>query len=175
VSYRIIGNDTAKAMAWAADKWPETDDGHDWGPFTTLHMENAVGITAVVVYNSYIPKNSIDIHVCAAVAGRWLTRPFLAAVFRYPFEQLGVRRVTARIGANNPKAKKFLESLGFTHEGTIRKGWEPNIDLLVYGLLKEECRFLEPRYNGQTVSTRRARSGRNGKCTDAEQYSDSEQ
>jgi RimJ/RimL family protein N-acetyltransferase len=134
-------------MAWAADKWPETAQGHDWGPHTTLHHENSSGITAVVVYNQYIPPTSIDIHVVASPDGRrWLTRPFLVAVFRYPFEQLGVRRVTARIGANNHKAKRFLESLGFTHEGTIRQGWEPGIDLLIFGLLKGECRFLGRRY-----------------------------
>ena len=146
MSHQIIGNDNTRAMAWAANRWPETSEHHDWGPYTTIHLENEFGITAVVVYNCYQPKNSIDIHVCAAVAGRWLTRPFLAAVFQYPFEQLGVRRVTSRIGADNTKARGFLEALGFQHEGTIRKGWEPDVDLLIYGLLKEECRFLGQEY-----------------------------
>lgn len=141
------------SMEWAKTKWPETSTDVDWGPHNTIHMEKDGCITAVVVYNNYIRANSIDMHVVSSVAGKWLTRPFLATVFAYPFEQLGVRRVTARIGANNPKAEHFLRSLGFTHEGTIRKGWEPNIDLLIYGLLKEECRFLEPRYNGKIVRT----------------------
>jgi RimJ/RimL family protein N-acetyltransferase len=118
-------------------------------------MERGGCITAVVVYNNFIPTNSIDMHVAAVDGGRWLTRPFLAAVFRYPFEQLGVRRVTARIGANNLKARNFLVSLGFTHEGTIRQGWEADTDLLIFGLLKNECKFLGERFNGQAVCTER--------------------
>lgn len=138
---RIVANADAKAMEWAKGRWPDTLPDHDWGPFSTLLLESALGITAVVVYNNYLPTCSIDIH-CASAGGRWLTRPFLAAVFRYPFEQLKVRRVTARIGADNPRARKFLDHLGFMHEGTIRKGWGPNIDLEIFGLLKDECRFL---------------------------------
>ena len=151
----IVPNDTVRAMAWAASRWPETAQNHDWGPHNTIHMERGGCITAVVVYNNFIPTNSIDMHVAAVDGGRWLTRPFLAAVFRYPFEQLGVRRVTARIGANNLKARNFLVSLGFTHEGTIRQGWEADTDLLIFGLLKNECKFLGERFNGQAVCTER--------------------
>lgn len=156
-------------MAWASTRWPDTAQGHDWGPHNTIHLERDGCITAVVVYNSYIRATSIDMHVAASVTGRWLTRPFLAATFKYPFEQLGVRRVTARIGANNPKAKSFLESLGFLHEGTIRKGWEPTVDLLIYGLLKEECRFLGSMCYRKTVSTGRARSCSHSERTGCEQ------
>lgn len=148
---RVVANDNKRAMEWASSRWPQTASDHDWGPHVTLHLENDLGIRAVVVYNNYIPTNSADIH-CAAVDGRWLTRPFLTAVFRYPFEQLKVRRVTARIGANNPKARKFLLHLGFKHEGTIRQGWEPDVDLLVFGLLKNECRFLGEKFLGKAVS-----------------------
>lgn len=154
MAFSIICNDYIRAMTWASTRWPETAQSHDWGLHTTIHAENRFGITAVVVYNQYVPPTSIDMHVVSSLDGRqWLTRPFLAAVFSYPFNQLGVRRVTARIGANNLKAKSFLVNLGFTHEGTIRKGWEPDIDLLVFGLLKEECRFLGPKYNGKTFGS----------------------
>ena len=156
MTHKIVGNDHARAMAWAKDKWPDMAPDHDWGPFTTLHLERGLDITAVVVYNQYILATNIDIHVATLDRGRWLNRSFLHAVFAYPFEQLGVRRVTARIGANNPKARKFLESLGFTHEGTIRQGWEADVDLLVFGLLKNECRFLRDEYSGKTVCPRAA-------------------
>lgn len=169
MAFSVVPNEPKVAMAWAALRWPGTPQDHDWGPHNTIHLERDGCITAVVVYNSYIRATSIDMHVAASVTGRWLTRPFLAATFKYPFEQLGVRRVTARIGANNLKAKHFLESLGFLHEGTIRKGWEPDIDLLIYGLLKEECRFLGHAYNGKTVSTGRARSRRDSERTGCEQ------
>ena len=136
-------------MEWAKHRWPDTLPNHDWGPHSTVLLENRLGITAVVVYNNYLPSCSIDIH-CASAGERWLTRPFLAAVFAYPFEQLGVRRVTARIGADNPKAARFLRHLGFMHEGTIRKGWGPDTDLLIFGLLKDECRFLGEKCHRKT-------------------------
>lgn len=144
----IVSNDKSRALAWTAGKWPNSPRIPDFEPCTTIHLERHCTIQAVVVYNEY-RSGSIDMHICAVPGRRWLTKPFLFACFDYPFNQLGCRRVTARIGANNPEARQFLESLGFTHEGTCREAWEPGLDLLIFGLLKAECRFLEPRYNGK--------------------------
>ena len=82
----------------------------------------------------------------AAVEGRWLIRPFLAAAFRIPFLEWEMRRVGASVAANNAKSMRFVEHLGFVQEGRIREGVGPNVDLLIYGMLKSECRYLEPKY-----------------------------
>jgi ribosomal protein S18 acetylase RimI-like enzyme len=67
----------------------------------------------------------------------------ISAGFSYPFSELGCRRVTVYVASNNAKSRRFVERLGFKQEGTIRQFVDRDIDLLVYGLLREECRWLK--------------------------------
>jgi hypothetical protein len=79
----------------------------------------------------------------AALSGkRWLCKAFLGEGFRYPFEQLGCRRVTGLVPGKNKAAQSFDEHLGFTQEGCARKILPDGDDLIIYGMLREECRFL---------------------------------
>lgn len=71
----------------------------------------------------------------------FLTRGFLRSLARYVFVQLGCERVTGRIPADRPLAAALGKRLGFTHEGTLRRGHNGN-DILIFGMLKEECRWL---------------------------------
>jgi len=68
-----------------------------------------------------------------------MTRAFLRAAFRYPFVQLGCRRVTGYVPAQNLEAQRFDEHLGFRREGLMRHAMEDD-DVIVYGLLREEAR-----------------------------------
>jgi hypothetical protein len=72
-----------------------------------------------------------------------MNRAFLGEGFRYPFEQLGCKRVTGLVPARNEVAARFDEHLGFIYEGRIRQVLPNGDDLLVYGMLREECRFLQ--------------------------------
>lgn len=53
-----------------------------------------------------------------------------------------MRRVGASIASNNINSVRFCEHLGFVVEGRIRQGVSPTVDLLKYGMLKNECRYL---------------------------------
>jgi len=65
------------------------------------------------------------------------------AVFDYIFNQLGCVRCTSITRKSNKRARSFLESLGFVLEGRIRKGYDGVKDGMIYGFLKEECRFIQ--------------------------------
>ena len=65
------------------------------------------------------------------------------AVFEYIFHQLGCKRCTSLTRKSNKRARGFLEALGFRLEGRIRKGFDGVKDALIYGLLAEECRFIQ--------------------------------
>ncbi len=78
----------------------------------------------------------------AADSPRWCSRRILRMAFSIPFEGLGCRRVTARINVHNDKSRRLCEGLGFQLEGLLRKADIDGTDMLIYGLLKEECRFL---------------------------------
>ena len=141
--YRIIGDDAPRALAWANSRFPDTPYEPYWGEWHNAVIHELNGeIIAVVIYNNLYPSNSLDMHVTAKPQSKWLTREFLRTVFAYPFEQLGLRRVNAKVGKNNKAAIRFLKHLGFTHEGTHPEGWDLGVPLLSFGLLKNQCRFL---------------------------------
>lgn len=92
-----------------------------------------------VVYHDY-RKNDIQIS-CASITRRWLCRKFLHAMFFYPFVTLGCDRVTSCIPAKNTHTRRFIESLGFTQEGIMRRGFIED-DCVIYGLLHNECKWI---------------------------------
>lgn len=150
MTYRIIGNERKRGLEWAI---PRLNTIHgDWSGASCLILERGGDITAVAVYNHWYPKNSVEISI-ASVSGRWLTRPFLGAVFRNPFLDWEMRRVGSSIAADNAKSIRFCEHLGFIHEGRIREGAGAGKDLLLYGMLKSECRYLGREFNVETEST----------------------
>ncbi len=93
-----------------------------------------------VVYNQFEAAN-VCAHIGAVEGKNWLTRDFLWAMFDYPFNQLGKRRITALVARKNKGARKFVDNLGFSYEGCLKHYYE-NDNLLVFGLLRENCRFL---------------------------------
>lgn len=115
----------------------------EWGDnFAALVLERDGEIIAAAFFDRYHPRASIDMHIAGSPGRRWLTRDFLAASFRYPFVQLGVRRVGANVAANNSNALRFAKHLGFTLEGLSRDEWAAGIDVVRFGMKKSECRYL---------------------------------
>lgn len=70
----------------------------------------------------------------------WLSRSLLRAVFGYVFGQVGCERITGRIDDTNTVAVEQSKRLGFVLEGTLRNA-HPSGDVLVFGMLKSECRY----------------------------------
>ena len=100
-------------------------------------------IYAVSLYTNFSPNSSIDLTVAAVGGRRWMTRDFLRATFFYPFEQLKVRRIGALVAANNADSLRITKHAGFTLEGIAREAWAPGIDIVCFGMLRHECRFLD--------------------------------
>lgn len=97
-------------------------------------------IVGGVVYSMFT-GNGIMMNV-ASSNRRWLTRTFLRAAFAYPFRQLGCTRVSGLVRVDNVDAQRFDEHLGFVREGLIREGDDDGTDLIMYGMLRRECRWL---------------------------------
>lgn len=126
--FKITREEKFVALGWADDR-----AGH---------------LVAGVVFNDYTGRN-IDMHV--AGVGAWCQPHFFGECFRYPFEQLGVRRVTSRTPADNALALKFVTALGFSREGRVRAALEGDVDLIILGMLREHCRWLGVGKNGWKV------------------------
>lgn len=98
-------------------------------------------IVAAVIFDHWQPP-SISAHIASDGSRRWASAEFLRAIFAYPFGQLGCARITAPMSATNAEARRFVEKLGFELEGRLRKAWPDGSDEAVYGLLKEDCKWL---------------------------------
>jgi hypothetical protein len=87
--------------------------------------------------HDYQPRyNSCEL-TFASDTPTWATRTSIRAMLAYPFEQLGVRRITTVIAESNARAIRVNEHLGFKLEGRCRFGCGHE-DALIFGLLREE-------------------------------------
>lgn len=119
---------------------PTINSAKDYGHFTAIGILQEGAPVAVVVYNGYVGH---DIHMTiASKSKRWANRDILRGLFAYPFLELGCARVTACTQKANRSARKLLEQAGFELEGKQRKGHLGMHDLLYYGMLKNECKWL---------------------------------
>jgi len=99
------------------------------------------GLIAGVVYEGYNGAN-IEMHVAATPGANWLNRQFLWAAFHYPFEQLGLKRVTGVVPAANAHALQFDLKLGFSIEATLKDA-HPTGDVHILRMMRDECRWLK--------------------------------
>jgi RimJ/RimL family protein N-acetyltransferase len=122
---------------WVRQRIPEI--GPSWGEwYQAIGLEEEGKLIAGVVYNLY---SGADIAMHVAGEGRWLRRQFTQAAFGYPFLQLKTRRVTSYTGSRNETSIRLQMGLGFEYEGRMRHAL-PDDDVLIFGLLKEHCRYL---------------------------------
>ena len=112
-----------------------------WGPnYNAMGLVRSGKLVAGLIYNGYEGAN-VNMHIGAIVGAKWLNKEFLFAAFDYPFNELGKRRATAFMASTNKRTIKFVKNLGFVYEGTMPHYYVDD-DAVVYGLLRENCRFL---------------------------------
>lgn len=137
---RIILDERDRLAAWAQARIPHVPSWGEW--CEAIGLERDGELVAVVVYNLFSGAD-IAMHIAAVPGRRWMTRDFLRVAFRYPFVQLGCRRVTGYVPMTNQDALRFDLHLGFKVEGCMREALENGEDVAVLGMLKRECRWFE--------------------------------
>jgi len=116
--------------------------GASWGPCVALGVVRNGVLLGGFVYNNY---RGHDVQLNAAFdRPGWALPQTLRALFNYPFNQMGVARVTAVTGKSNHKARKGLLDLGFSQEGAHRRGLDGIETAISYGMLREQCRWIKP-------------------------------
>ena len=140
----VIYDQQPRILAWVGERIDEDD----FGPGAmAIGLEHNGELISGVVYNMYT-KASICMHVAAIPGKRWMTREYLWRAFAYPFIQLGCNRVTGLVRADNITAQRFDEHIGFKREGLLRKACTDGTDMILYGMLREECRWLGVKKHG---------------------------
>ncbi len=128
-------------------RWAGVRIGASFDPATakgiSVLCENGA---ATVLYTDY---RKVDIRMHVAGVGHWLSRAALSVWFGYPFQELGVRRVTGLVARKNRVARRLNEKLGFVQEGCMRHAMENGDHMILYGMLREDCRWLKESTDGQ--------------------------
>lgn len=135
---RVILDQRDRCAEWARQRIAHVPSWGEW--CEAIGLEDDGELLAVVVYNLYSGAD-IAMHIAAVPGRRWMTREFLRVAFRYPFVQLGCRRVSGYVPASNADALRFDLHLGFVREGVMREALENGEDVIVLGMLEREGRW----------------------------------
>lgn len=132
---RLIFNENERVAHWCKERLPHF---LGWGGgYLAIGYERSGELVGGVVFTLYSHPNI----VMACVLEAPLTRKFLRALFFYPFLQLKCERITLMIDDDNLKSIHLVEHVGFKKEGCMR-GARVGGDVYIYGLIREECRWL---------------------------------
>jgi len=134
-----LTDDAARVRAFCAERLGDAE----WGVSTGIGLERDGVLIAGVVYDRFTGPN-VYAHIAGTPGTQWMTRQFLHAIFSYPFEQLGVARITGEVAASNAEALRLDKHFGFKYEATL-KGVVPSGDLVILVMWKEDCRWLRIR------------------------------
>lgn len=107
-----------------------------FGECSTIAVWRGKELCAVAVYSAC---NGINCEfTLAASTFSWLRRPILKIMAAYPFQQLGCRRMTLLVKAQNARVQNLARRLHFVREGCLREFFPDGDDCHVYGLSRKE-------------------------------------
>jgi RimJ/RimL family protein N-acetyltransferase len=133
----MLTNDKDWVGPWVTDR---TGDDFPGGVTAAIGLiDDNDGLVAGVVYDHY---TEACVTATMAVEKKMLTRKMIRAMFRYPFEQLGVNKIIAYANSANQTAVDIIKKLGFTLEAQVKDVY-PDGDMLILGLVKSDCVWLE--------------------------------
>lgn len=101
-----------------------------------------------VVFSDYRPNDSAWISIYTTDK-HWCTAKCLKQIFGIGFDALHCRRLNALIRADNQNSISLSERCGFVREGKMRSYFADGVDALVFGMLRNECKFINKQYKGE--------------------------
>lgn len=138
MSRTVVYSDPDAMIAWAQERTPGggfRDDARAIG------LESGGVFIAVTVFDTFAPRDCV-MSVAADTERAWLNQEYMRHVAAFPFIRCGFPRISTIVSELNTKAIRFNEHMGLKLEGRKRKAGLDGEDWLLYGLLREECRWL---------------------------------
>lgn len=99
-------------------------------------------LVAVVVYDTFSTTGCF-VHL-ASGARKWMSREFAVVAMTYPFIQCGMARISSMVSARNILSLRFTRQFGWIQEGVMRCAGNDGEDIILFGMLRSECRWLPP-------------------------------
>lgn len=136
---RLVYDDSERVCEWAAARIKHFVG---WGTRpSAIGSELRGELIGAVVYTNFSGKNVWASIVCDAP----ITRRFLYAMFFNPFVRWKCNHISCAIESWNVQSAQLCGHMGFVQEGLIREAAADGGDIVLMGLLKRECRFLDKR------------------------------
>jgi RimJ/RimL family protein N-acetyltransferase/SAM-dependent methyltransferase len=149
-----IFSDAEAMKYWSEPAWVEPDAAVQWVARSRVCMQTGTALCLVLaplsggpivgyinIYAFVSQRAEIGYILDRAAWGKGLMNEALAAVLRYSFDLLKLRRIEADIDPRNERSVLSLERLGFSREGFLRERWEVGgeiSDSVLYGLLARD-------------------------------------
>jgi RimJ/RimL family protein N-acetyltransferase len=136
---RLVYDQDARLIEWACTR----PNHQSFAPGSrAIGLEAPDGrILAAFIYDTFTTRQCF-MHVASDGAKRWASRRFLFHAFAYPFLTCGLARIAAPISERNTSTVRLAEKLGLTREGVWRKCGPDGEDMILFGMLESECRWL---------------------------------
>ncbi len=118
------------------------DDG--WDTETALPSLKDALAAGVYFYDQYDANEDgiSDVTACVFIKNKKAIKPHIVKkLLEYPFNQLGVRRISAMIDEANIEALDQAQRIGFQVEGYKRKMAPDGRRAVMLGLLPEDCPY----------------------------------
>lgn len=97
-------------------------------------------IVAGVVYDHYTGQSISS--TFAVINKTSLRKSFIRAMFEYPFNQLGVKKIINYVSEFNEPSIRLTEKFGFVYETTIKGVYDDGGDMFVYSMTRDQCKWL---------------------------------
>ena|SRR5215471_3205686 len=97
-------------------------------------------VIAAVIFDSFTTHNCF-MHIASDGSKKWMTRHGLHEVFKYAFITAGCERVTLWVEATNADSRALVQGLGFTLEAVLHRAGRDGVDVLIYRMFRQECRY----------------------------------
>jgi RimJ/RimL family protein N-acetyltransferase len=104
-------------------------------------LERDGKMVAAAIYEGFNSQN-VWVHLAAEPGARWMTREYLRYCFHYPFNEMGVKRLSGYVNASNTQARKLNEHFGYQQEAVLRGAAPDGGDVILYVMWRTDCRFL---------------------------------
>jgi RimJ/RimL family protein N-acetyltransferase len=110
------------------------------GPHATFlaRLREDGSIWGCVAYDRFSSHNC-EMHMAGDPG--WVSPAMARHAFRYPFGQLGLARVTGLVASDDDLTLGLDKRMGFREEGRMRQALGPDLDVIILGMLRDECRI----------------------------------
>lgn len=129
----IVRQAPAEHYAWIAER-AQLVIGDQFRALEALDGDRILGM---VGYDAWT-LNACNMHV--ALDSPIAVRGLLPQAFELPFKSIGV--VTCNVVSTNERSLRLVRHLGFKELTRVRDGWAVGIDMLLFEMRREDCKWI---------------------------------